>query len=236
MLALAACAFVAFSCEALAGFGGTVLALALGAELRPLGELLAIFIPANLVLSAAIVARNHDAIDWRLLARRIAPAMLAGLPAGLLLMRIAGRALEPLFAAVVVALGVLEAVRLSRPRTRRRGGPLLLWLAGVVHGAWGTGGPLVVFVTGGEVSDPRAFRATLAVLWLLLNAVLVAGFALDGRLSTQTLTSTLALLPVVALALGIGELLAARLPDRPFRAVGAALLSAAGLLLLCRGA
>ena len=42
MITLSACAFVAFFCEALAGFGGTVLALALGAELRPLRELLAI--------------------------------------------------------------------------------------------------------------------------------------------------------------------------------------------------
>jgi len=236
MTALAICAFVAFSCEALAGFGGTVLALALGAEVRPLGELLAIFIPANLVLSAALVARHRAAVDWRLLSRRIVPAMAAGLPAGLVLYRVAGRGLVPLFATVVIALGALEALRLARPRTRARGATLLLWLAGVVHGAWGTGGPLVVFVAGREIGNPRSLRATLAVLWLLCNAVLIVGLAVDGQLGAHTLGESLRLLPVVLLSLALGELGAARLPTRPFRAFGAALLSAAGLLLLLRGA
>jgi len=238
MSALALCAFVAFSCEALAGFGGTVLALALGAETRPLGELLAIIIPANLVLSAALVARHHAAVDWRLLGRRILPAMAAGLPVGLVVYRVVGRALVPLFALVVVGLGALEALQLARPRTstRPRASTLLLWLAGVVHGAWGTGGPLVVFVTGRQITDPRSFRATLAVLWLLLNSVLVAGLVADGAVGERTLADSLVLVPVVLVALAVGELGTARLPARPFRAFGAALLGAAGLALLIRGA
>lgn len=236
MSALALCTFVAFSCEALAGFGGTVLALALGAEARPLGELLAILIPANLVLSAALLARHRAAVDWRLLGRRILPAMAAGLPVGFVVYRLVGRAGVPLFALVVVALGALEALRLARPRTRPRASTLLLWLAGVVHGAWGTGGPLVVFVTGRHVDDARSFRATLAALWLVLNAVLVAGLVADGAVGARTLAQSLVLVPVVLVALAVGELGAARLPARPFRAFGAALLGAAGLALLIRGA
>ena len=117
-----------------------------------------------------------------------------------------------------------------------RGGTLLLWLAGVVHGAWGSGGPLVVFVTGRDVEDASARRATLAVLWIALNAVLLASLILDGRVDARTLMQTLALLPVVVVALTLGEWLAARLSDRPFRAFGAALLGAAGVLLILRGA
>lgn len=238
MIALAACAFVAFSCEALAGFGGTVLALALGAQLRPLGELLAIFIPANMVLSAAMALRNRAAIDWRLLLRKIAPAMALGLPVGLVLHRVLGPALMPVFAAIVIALAALEAWRLvsgQRPQNRRLG-IALLWLAGVVHGAYGTGGPLVVFVAGRDLDDKQAIRATLAVLWLALNTVLVAGFAIEGRITADSLLSSLTLLPVVVIALTMGELIAARLSDRPFRVFGAALLGVAGLSLLIRGA
>lgn len=238
MIGLLTCAFVAFSCEALAGFGGTVLALALGAQLRPIDELLAIFLPANLVLSAVLALGHTRAIDWRLLTRRIGPAMAIGLPFGLVLFRVLGNALRPVFAAIVILLAALEALRLvSRSTTRRpRLGMLLLWLAGVVHGAYGTGGPLVVFVAGRDLDDKHAIRATLAVLWLTLNLVLVAGFAVEGRLTGATLTSSLALLPVVAIALGLGERLAARLSDRPFRVFGAALLGVAGLSLLLRGA
>lgn len=236
MIALAACAFVAFSCEALAGFGGTVLALALGAEVRPLPELLAIFIPANMALSLALLWRHREVIDWRLLFRRILPAMALGLPFGLLVEHFAGSAFQPLFAVVVVGLAILEALRLRAPDTDPLcGGALLLGLAGVVHGAYGTGGPLVVFVTGRDVRDKQAFRATLAMLWLVLNAVLVIGFLLHGWLSARTLGETVVLLPVVAGALVLGEWCAARISDRPFRAFGAALLGAAGVLLLLRG-
>lgn len=236
MIALAACAFIAFSCEALAGFGGTVLALALGAEVRPLPELLAIFIPANIVLSAALLVRHREAVKWRLLLRRILPAMALGLPFGLALVHFAGRAFAPLFAVVVVGLALLEALRLRVPSQRplSRGG-LYLALAGVVHGAYGTGGPLVVFVTAREVEDKQAFRATLAVLWIVLNTVLIVGFVARGWMSGHTLYQTALLLPVVAVALALGEWCAARIPDRPFRAFGAALLGAAGLLLLLRG-
>ena len=161
--------------------------------------------------------------------------MALGLPFGLLVEHFAGSAFQPLFAAVVIGLAILEALRLARARTDRlRGGALLLGLAGVVHGAYGTGGPLVVFVTGRESATSRRFAPPSRV-WLVLNAVLVIGFLLHGWLSARTLGETVMLLPVVAGALALGEWCAARISDRPFRAFGAALLGAAGVLLLLRG-
>jgi uncharacterized membrane protein YfcA len=105
-----------------------------------------------------------------------------------------------------------------------------------VHGAYGTGGPLVVFVTGRDLDDRRAFRATLAVLWLILNGALVVGFALRGALTGPVLGRSLLLVPVALAALALGNLLAARLRERLFRALTAALLGGAGFLLLLRGA
>jgi uncharacterized membrane protein YfcA len=230
VILLALIAFVSFSCEALAGFGGTVLALALGAEVRPLQELLAIFVPANMVLSAGLVVRHFAAVDRRLLLLRIAPLMLLGLPFGILVNHLAGRALVPLFALVVIALSILS---FARPRGQRS--RIWLWLPGIVHGAWGTGGPLVVFVVR-ELDDKHAVRATLAALWLSLNTLLIVTFVIDGRLTTHTVAASLVLVPVAAGALVVGELVAARWSTVRFRAFGAALLGAAGLLLFWRGA
>jgi uncharacterized membrane protein YfcA len=229
VIALVAIAFVSFSCEALAGFGGTVLALSLGAQLRPLQELLAIFVPANMVLSAGIAVRHFAAVDRRLLFLRIVPLMLLGLPFGILINHLAGRSLVPLFAAIVIALSVISFVR---PRGASH---LWLWLAGIVHGAYGTGGPLVVFVVR-DLDDKHAVRATLAALWFSLNTILVTSFFLDGRMSSRTLLASAILVPVAAAALICGELLAARLSNVRFRSFGAALLGAAGILLLLRGA
>jgi uncharacterized membrane protein YfcA len=221
---MTAVAFIAFFCEAVAGFGGTVLALALGAPLAPIPELLAILIPANMVVSLALVVRHFAAVDWRLLSTRILPAMALGLPLGMLL-----RSGQTLFAVVVVGLAAMELLR-PRRQLPPAAAALLLGLAGAVHGAWGTGGPLVVFVTGREAGDKHGLRATLALVWLALNGLLLLSLPVSGA----SLRRSLAILPAALAALMAGEAVARRLPERPFRRLGAALLGAAGLLLMVR--
>lgn len=238
-LGLAACVALAFLCEAVAGFGGTVLALALGGQLVPIEQLLPALLPVNLILSAVLVARHSDAVDWRLLLRRVLPAVALGMPAGLVMYRYAGPALEPMFAGVVIGLAGLEAGRLAARREVRTLSPVLgtglLVISGVVHGAYGTGGPLLVFVAGNDVVDKRALRATLAVLWIALNLVLAAAFVVERRIDSASLATSLILLPAVALALAGGEWLFTRVPERPFRVLVAGLLGVAGVLLLLRG-
>jgi len=229
VITLALIAFISFSCEALAGFGGTVLALSMGAQVRPLQELLAIFVPANMALSAGILVRHFAAVDRRLLFTRIAPLMLLGLPFGILVNHYAGRALVPLIAAIVILLSIISFLKPKKPSH------IWLWLAGIVHGAYGTGGPLVVFVVR-DLDDKHAIRATLAALWFSLNTILVISFFIDGRISARTLAASAILIPVAVIALLFGELLASRLSNVRFRSFGAALLGAAGILLLIRGA
>jgi len=101
----------------------------------------------------------------------------------------------------------------------------------VVHGAWSCGGPLVVFAAGRELPDKQAFRATLAVLWLALNLILLASL----RPSARSLVESLAVIPVALAAWAAGELGVARVSERRFRALGAALLGVAGLALMVRG-
>ncbi len=115
--------FLAFLVEAALGFGATVVAVALGAFLVPIPELLAAFVPLNIVLSAYLAVRYRRDIHWRLLMLRIVPLMVAGIPVGLL---------------------------------------LLGW--GVVHGAFATGGPMAVFVSGRVLTDKGRFRSTLSTL------------------------------------------------------------------------
>ena len=241
MIWLAAAVFAAFLAEAVAGFGGTILALGLGAQLMPLSLLLPVLVPVNLLLSAGIALQGRDVIDVRLLGRRILPAMIVGMPLGLLAYRLAGGGLRPVFAGLVVVLAVFELVKIATRRVAVvRRAPVaaggLLFLGGVVHGAYGTGGPLVVLAAGGELGDKRAFRATLALLWLLLNCVLLIGFIADGHIGRWSLGRSAMLVPAALAAIRLGERVAARVPERPFRLMVALLLGAAGVLLMLRGA
>ena len=56
-MALFAIALVAFAVEGTLGFGSTVIAVSIGAQLVPLDELLPAFVPLNIVLSLSLLRR-----------------------------------------------------------------------------------------------------------------------------------------------------------------------------------
>src|SRR5687768_8905546 len=74
---------LAFAAEATTGFGATVIALALGIHLFPLGTLLPVFVPLGLFVSAWIVLRGRAHVARPLLLGRILPWMGGGLVLGL---------------------------------------------------------------------------------------------------------------------------------------------------------
>ncbi len=237
---LFAVVLVAFTVEAALGFGATVVAVALGSLFVPIDSILVAFVPLNMALSTILVVRNRAHIDGRLLATRILPCMLLGLPIGIwAFARLDASVLTAIFGAFVIALSAIELWRMrsvveSGRAPSRFAGMMLLVLAGAVHGAFATGGPLAVYVTGRELPDKARFRATLSTLWLVLNVVLVCSYAWGGRFdATSAKTSALW---AIALVCGIflGERVHARVSAAVFRRVVFGLLLVAGALLVLR--
>ncbi len=225
---------LAFGVEAALGFGSTVIAVSLGALVVDVRVLLPVFVPLNMALSTAILLRDRAHVDARLLLRRVLPAMGLGLPIGLFAFTsLDADVLRRALGAVVVALAVRELFGLGR-RTGGAARSVALFAGGIVHGALGSGGPLVVWALGDRAREPRALRATLAALWLTLNAVLLVGYGWDGRLdgASATWTAWLACGGVVgALA---GEWVHRRIDAARFaRAVWVA-LALVGVVLLAR--
>lgn len=171
---LAVVALLAFTVEGAIGFGSTVVAVSLGAQLVPLDVLLPTFVPLNIVLSLTLV---WGPIQWRTLLVSIVPLVAIGIACGIGLSSVLdSRALLVAFGAFVVALSLFELARVQL----RWPAPLLL-VGGIVHGLFGTGGPMIVYVTRKKIADKTAFRATLAVLWIALNTILVASFVARGH-------------------------------------------------------
>jgi len=218
-------ALAALVLEAALGFGGTLAAACLGAQLVPLRVLVPAFVPLDFAVSLVLAMRGSRQIAWRLLVREVSPPVAIGAAFGLALGAVAAAAWLPIaFGILVVVLAALELARV-RVTPIRRGERAVLALGGLAHGLFGTGGPLVVYVVRRRLHDRGAFRATLAVLWLVLDAALIVYFAATGRYDR----GTLAILGLLALALvpgtWLGERLHARLPAR-----------AAWLVLLVAGA
>ncbi len=235
---LAVAVSLAFSVEAATGFGATVIAVALGVHLFPLDELLPVIVPLGLVLSASIAWRERAHTDRRLLLRRILPLMILGLALGLAVFETASNtALQRVFGLFIVVVALLE---LWRTRAGAPTAPALppflrnaaLLGAGVIHGLFSSGGPLLVYALGRAPIAKRAFRATLSTVWVVMATALSTAYALRGHVDAGTLTASATLLPVLGLAFLAGNWLHGRLDEQRFRAFVYVLLLAAGLTSL----
>jgi len=238
---LALIVLLAFTVEAMAGFGATVITVTLASHVRSIPEVLAALVPVNMLLSAYLAVRHRDAVSWRHVVRAGLGLMGLGLLVGMALYRAERHGwLKAAFAAFVVVLAGVELLRL-----RREGGassePLgpvpravALLLAGIVHGIFACGGPLLVYVLGRELPDKGRFRATLSAIWLVLNGLLIVNLGLAGDLGRQSLMTSGLLLGSLAGGLVLGELVHVRIDEARFRRAVYVLLLLAGLSLFGR--
>lgn len=234
-VAVGAFIFIAFTLEAITGFGSIVIALALGAQLVPIEQLVPILASLSVVMSAAMVWRHRHHIDRRLLLRTVLPGMVLGTALGY--------AVKPLLNAGLMrqSFGILIVWFASRELWRLRHAQMpvarplwlsqaLVVLAGITHGLFASGGPLLVYAASGMAVNKARFRATLVSVWLTLNTGLTVAFWLDGRL-LPTLPMAAAYLPVIAAGFALGDWLHQRVSEARFRLVTYALLCVTGILL-----
>ena len=228
--------FFAFTLEAITGFGSTVVALSLGALLVPIDSLLPVLVPLSLFLSGFMAWRYRSLIDWSLLLRTVLPGMLLGTLLGYgLIPMLNGALMKRLFGLIIIWFAASELWR-GRQNTAGRPKPVwavraLILLAGVSHGLFASGGPLLVYSVAGLPMDKLRFRATLATVWFALNSLLSCIYLMDGQL-LPALPRIASYLPLLLAGLWIGEKLHHRVDELQFRKAIFLLLLVTGSLLV----
>lgn len=229
---------LAYSIEAMTGFGSIVIALSLGAMLLPIPELLPVLVPLNVLMSTYMTLRHHRHIDWSLLLRLVLPLMLVGTLTGYWLLPWVGDSvLRLLFGALVIWFSGRELWRLFKghvpaphtPGTSR----LLTFGAGVTHGLFASGGPLLVYALAGIHMDKSRTRATLILVWLALNTTLTVLYLTDGSLIPH-LSRIGSYIPILVLGVLVGDFLHHRINETRFRQAVFGLLLITGMLLMLR--
>lgn len=239
---VAAVVLLASSVQSALGFGASVIVVSLGALRVPIATLLPALVPISCLSTACVVLLDRAHVDRRLLLARILPIMAPGVVVGALLAeRLADDVARRVYGALIVLLAAHALWRLARSRAATLasspsrpagGGAGFIAAAGLVHGVFATGGPLLVYAVDRLGLGPRTFRATLAGVWLTLNLLLTASFALRGRLSVESATASLTLVPALLAGLAIGHRVHTRLEPRTLRALVLGLLLVAGATLV----
>lgn len=230
--------FTTHTLEAITGFGCTVLAfpfvIALMGDLEQAKIILSIL---GLILAAWFVATKFKDIHWRQSWIIVALAGL-GMPFGMLLFKTLDAAIlkKALGAFIVISAGT-QLVKLLVPKSRIRSLPAFfrynfLFLGGVVHGAFAVGGPLIVLYATKKLPQKGQFRATLCLLWTVLNTALVVQYFLEDKLTAKLGLELLVLAPFLVAGIIFGEIIHKRVDEELFRKIVFSLLFAVGIVML----
>lgn len=212
--------------EGITGFGCTVLALPFCSSLAGIKVAVPVLVIIAWLLALYIIIIDFRKIIWREYTKIIAFVIL-GLPIGMWLFgRLPEAILKKLLGAfmIIVAVRGLYAAFMSKRAEGCCGeaiaGPgkragiaryksillnFVLFLGGVIHGAFGSGGPFIVIYAAKALPDKSNFRATISMLWLTLNSIIIIRDLKGGVMSEPVLKIVLWTLPFLAIGMVLGN-------------------------------
>lgn len=222
--------------EAITGFGSLVISLAIGVLFLPLDQIMPIAAALNICMTSVIAFKNRQSIDKKLLLNVILPGMLLGTVVGFASKDgIDDVLLKQLFGVLIIWFSVRELWRMTHQHTDK---PRPIWLtrvltffAGITHGLFASGGPLLVYAVAGTKIDKARFRATMAFVWFSLNSFLTVVFLIDGQLQ-PLISKVLWYLPLMVIAIVLGNYLHHKVNETTFRKAVYGLLFVTGCILL----
>ena len=222
--------FITNAIQAITGFAGTLLAM-------PPSILLVGAEKARLVLNfvafltcLVIAFQNRKAIQKKILVRIIV-FMTVGMVAGIGLYRIVRlEILLYIYGALIVFVALSNLKSSSQATLKEWMSVVILLAAGMIHGMFVSGGALLVVYASFALKEKTEFRATVAAVWVVLNAFLMAEeFVSGGFTQGNVLLCALSCLPAFA-GVWVGNRLHDRISAAGFRRMTYVLLLISGLL------
>ncbi len=215
------------------GFGNQIVALPLLALLVGLDAGKCALVVLGTVMYMILTVRWHARVNRRQLLIVVGLAGV-GLVIGMMIVeRLNERASELALGIFVLLMGLQGLLRPSLlklvPDPLAR---LLVLAGGVIHGAFTTGGPLLVVYAQRPMPEKGEIRSTLGVMWLVLNVGLMTGWTITQSWSPRTLTLCLVGLPFLLAGLSVGEYLHHKLDGPAFRAFVNVVLICNGVVLI----
>ncbi len=218
--------------QAVAGFGGTLIAMPLGILLVGVGVAKPSMTIIAWLTGLAVAIPGFKKIDWKELAIMTA-VMLVGVLLGLWLFGTVNmNYLLILYAVVVFLIGVKKLFFPSNKTLPKALQGAALGIAGIMQGLFVSGGSFLVVYAVERIKEKQTFRATVNAVWALLNTVLIASYWIGGTLTQEVLTTTaLCVVPTFA-AVWIAGVLAKMIKQETFLKIAYVILILSGLVLL----
>ncbi len=226
--------FISNIIQTITGFAGTVLAMPLSLKLvgedvaKPVLNLVALFV------SVYIVIRHIKDIDWKhFLIILITVGAGFGTGYAVELIPINHKIILYVYAALIILISIafffIDFEKVNLPKWLMI---IFLFLGGIMHKLFVSGGPFVVIYGLHELKDKNKFRSTLSLLWVILNSMMFTTQVVEGMFNSNVWILFGIGAGVTVISLIIGSLIAPKLSKNLFMKITCVLLLISGVTLL----
>ncbi|MDH5711191.1 MAG: sulfite exporter TauE/SafE family protein [Gammaproteobacteria bacterium] len=224
--------FIAYVVKGLSGFGSGLVAIPLLAFLFPLKLIVPVL--GLLSYSGTIMQslQLRKQVVWRDLFPLI-PFSVAGISiATWLLVNIEAHLLALALGIFVLSYSIYSLLAFNISAGSRHWAILAGSFGGLVGALFGTGGPFYVVYFKMRQLDKGAFRATIAMVFLIDGGTRMLTYASAGLFTQQVITLIVLLFPVLVIAMYVGNHLHIKINQHRFNQVISIMLFFSGIMLI----
>lgn len=227
--------------EGLIGFGGTIMALPLAAAVVGLKLTVPVMTIVVLVASIIIAVRDRKYID-KTHFRRITFFMILGLPIGMYLFKsLPERPLKIVLGIFMIIVGIkglydILSNKENKAKTEETKQMeiihnAILFLGGIIHGAFTCGGPFVVVYATKNIKEKTSFRATLCALWATLNTIMLSINVVNGDVNKNVIILSIITVAFVTVSIKVSNIVHKKIDGDAFTKFVYVALIVSGVLM-----
>lgn len=236
--------------QGITGFAGTILAMPPSLMLVGYPVAKPVLNVLGLLSGIYVFAGNYKRVCWKEL-KKIVAVMAVGIIGGILIKGLfegKDQILYKLLGVFIIFLSVQGWLSLQKGGKKQESGAavlapatgdspvlyLILALAGIAHGIFVSGGPLLISYLTKKIQDKVSFRATISTVWVFLNSMILVDDIRAGLWNAQLCKIQLISIPFLLLGMFVGGKLYARMSQRLFMMITYVLLFISGISLLVK--
>ena len=238
--------FISNVIQSITGFAGTVLAMPFSIMLVGYNTAKPILNVLGIIISLGVIGTNHKSLNKKEFFRIIS-VMLVGMVGGYFITRqfhVRAGLLYKLLGGIVLlfmCIGVFnsfsEKYRKRKKETNEKTNFLLylvLIIAGVVHGMFVCGGPLLVVYASERMKGRDEFRVTVSAVWAVLNTIIMFSDIRDGYFNPKLFLLLGISVAILFAALWVGNIIFRHINKKWFMIITYVLMGISGISLLLK--
>ena len=238
--------------QGITGFAGTILAMPFSIKLVGMDVAVPVLNLLGFLSGVYVFSGNRKSVDKGVL-RHVVIVMGISVLIGLFIKNLLSgkpQLLYYILGTIVLVIAVIGLYRVLFKKARMLGDhddledmpkdgvitaslllEILLVAAGVVHGMFVCGGPLLIGYLTRKLPEKATFRATISTIWIFLNGIILISQIVSGLWTPQLVKTAVISLPFLFSGMFIGGVMYRNMSQRFFVILTYILLLIAGLSL-----